>query len=230
MSPPLPSSPAFAGWLRDTMSREDFDALPADDVEALRGFATLRTYPPGATLFRQGDRPTELFIIDQGQLELVYERRFERLVVQIVHGGSTIDEPAFVLGIPYSYSAVALSEATVLCFRLDTIAALSELYPEICARWLRLMAHTLVRVYQRFLELGGKSAVEQVVHFLVHEATVRDALTVDLTQDEVAATLGLSRQTVSRALRDLADEKLVRRERRRVSILDLEKLEARLPR
>jgi CRP/FNR family transcriptional regulator, cyclic AMP receptor protein len=227
---PSPNSPEFAGWLRKTMTREDFDGLPEDDVEALRRFATTRTCPPGATLFRQGERPREIFIIERGDLELVYETRFERLVVQFLHAGSTVDDLAVILDVPYSYSAVTLTDASVLCLRLDTIRALEELFPEISYRWLRLMAHTLERAHRRLLELAGKSAVEQVVHFLVHESAARQALAIDLTQGELAATLALSRQTVSRVLRDLAREHAVKRERRRVLILDHEKLQAHLPR
>jgi CRP-like cAMP-binding protein len=53
---------------------------------------------------------------------------------------------------------------------------------------------------------------------------------VELTQEELAATLALSLQTVSRALHDLAHEHVIKQERRRIRVLDLEKLRARLPR
>jgi DNA-binding transcriptional regulator YhcF (GntR family) len=50
-----------------------------------------------------------------------------------------------------------------------------------------------------------------------------------LTQGELAATLALSRQTVSRAFHDLAREGAIKPERRRVRLLDLEKLREHLP-
>jgi CRP-like cAMP-binding protein len=226
---PRADSPHFARWLRATMTREDFEALPGDDVEALRRFATRRTYPSGATLFRQGDRPRELFIVERGELELVYETLSERLVVQMLHAGSSVDQLAILLDVPYPYSAVTLSEATLLRLRLDTIRTLEEMFPEIAARWLRLLAHALDRAHQRLLELAGKSAVEQVSHLLLHESAERNEPTVDVTQEELAATLALSRQTVSRAFRDLAREGAIKPERRRVRLLDLEKLRDHVP-
>jgi CRP-like cAMP-binding protein len=226
---PLPESPDFAPWLRETMTRADFDALPDNDIQALRPFGTRRTYPRGVTLFRQGDQPKEFFIIETGDFELVRDTRFERLVVQIVHAGSSIDAPAVTLDAPYSYSAVGLSDATVLCFRLDTIRTLEELFPEISLRWLRLLARTLDRAHQR-LESAGRPAVEQVAQFLVHESDERAMATIDLTQNEVAEILGLSRQTVARVLHDLAREHVVERERRCIRILDPMKLRSRLPR
>src|SRR6476659_1946851 len=91
---PRADSPRFAPWLRATMTQADFEGLPRDDVEALRRFATRRTYAPGTTLFRQGDPPRELLIIERGELELVYETRSERLIVQILYAGSSVDHLA----------------------------------------------------------------------------------------------------------------------------------------
>jgi CRP/FNR family transcriptional regulator len=212
------------------MTKEDFEGLPRDDVEALRRFATRRTYPPGKTLFRQGDRPDELLIVERGEVELVYETRSERLVVQLLHAGSSVDHLAILLDIPYPYSAITLSEATLLRLRLDTIRTLEELFPQIAFRWLRLLAHTLDRAHKRLLEMAGKSALEQVSHVLLHESAERDEPTLELTQEELAAALALSRQTVSRAFHDLASEGAIKPERRRIRLLDLEKLREHVPR
>jgi CRP-like cAMP-binding protein len=159
----------------------------------------------------------------------VYETGSDRFVVHLLYAGSSVDALAILLGIPYPYSAVTLSEATILRLRLDTILALEELFPEIAFRWLRLLAHTLDRAHQRLLEMAGKSAVEQVSHVLLHESAERNEPRVDLTQEELAATLALSRQTVSRALHDLANEGAIKPGRRRIHLLDLEKLRTHVP-
>jgi DNA-binding transcriptional MocR family regulator len=64
----------------------------------------------------------------------------------------------------------------------------------------------------------------------LHESAERDEPTLEITQEELAATLALSRQTVSRAFHDLASEGAIKPERRRVRLLDLEKLREHLPR
>jgi CRP-like cAMP-binding protein len=64
----------------------------------------------------------------------------------------------------------------------------------------------------------------------VHEYAERDEPAVDLTQAELAATLALSRQTVSRAVHELAREGAIKPERRRIRLLDLEKLSEHVPR
>jgi CRP-like cAMP-binding protein len=212
------------------MTKHDFEQLPADNVEALRRFATRRTFGPGVTLFRQGDRPRELLIIERGEVELVYATRADRLIVQLLYAGSCVDQLAIVLDVPYRYSAITLSEATLLRLRLDTVRALEELFPPIAFRWLRLLAHTLDRSHERLLELAGKSAIEQVSHALLLESAARNEPALELTQEELAAALSLSRQTVSRAFRDLASEGAIKPERRRIRLLDREKLRGHVPR
>ncbi len=212
------------------MTQEDFDGLPEDDVTALRQFGIRRTYGRGEKLFSEGERPRWLMIIERGEVELVHEMRVERPVVQILYAGASVDQLAILLGSRYRYSAVALDDATVLRLRLDTVRALEELFPEIAFRWLRLLAHTLERAHQRLVEMSGKSALERVCQVLLDESAERKEPTVALTQAELAATLALSRQTVSRAFHELAREGAIKPGRRRVSLLDSEKLRRHLSR
>jgi CRP-like cAMP-binding protein len=109
------------------------------------------------------------------------------------------------------------------------ICIFEDLFSEIAFRWLGLLAHLLDRAHQRLLELSGSSAVQQVSYFLLHESAERDEPTLELTQEELAATLALSRQTVSRVFHDLAQEGAIKPERRLVRLLDLEMLRKHLP-
>lgn len=227
---PPPDSPEFARWLRRTMRREDFEALPADDVEALRRFAVRESHPAGTTLFRQCDRAASMFIVEQGEVELVYQTQFERLIVQILRDGASIGDMPVMLDTPYPYTAVTRKPTTTLRISVETFRTLTELHPEICFRWLRLISRRLERAHRRLVELAGKSAFEQLVHFLLHEAKERDSLTIELTQSDLAGTLALSRQTVSRVLGEIEGQGLIERGRSQVRIVDPERLRNHLPR
>jgi CRP/FNR family transcriptional regulator, cyclic AMP receptor protein len=226
---PPPDSPEFARWLRRTMTREDFEALPQDDVEALRRFGVPETHPAGTQLFHQGSTPQAIFIVEKGEVELVYETKYDRLIIQLVGAGSSIGDLPVMLETPYPFTAVTRSQTTVLRFSADTIHTLIELYPEICFRWLRLLSKRLERAQRRLVELAGKSALEQIVHFLVHEAEERRTLTIDIAQGDLADTLALSRQTVSRMLGLLAREELIECSRRRIVISNVPGLRKHLP-
>jgi CRP-like cAMP-binding protein len=100
VSEPPADSPEFAHWLRRTLRPEDFESLPDDDVDALRRFAVGEEHRPGAVLFRRGQWPTAIYIIEQGEVELVYETEFERLIVQVIGDRSSIGDLPVMLETP----------------------------------------------------------------------------------------------------------------------------------
>jgi CRP/FNR family transcriptional regulator len=207
------------------MTREDFDALPEDDLQALRHFAERHSYPAGATLFQQGDRPKGVYIVEDGEVELVYEERRERLVVQLVRSGSSIGELPVLLETSYAYTGITRTPTTILSFSGKTIQTLIELHPLICYRWLRLVARRLYQAQQRLVELAGRTAYEQVAHHLLHEVEEHGGdLTLRLTQAELAARLALSRQTISRVLGALEQTGAVERGRGRLRVVNLNAL------
>ena len=73
-------------------------------------------------------------------------------------------------------------------------------------------------------------ALEQVSRALLYESAERGVPTLELSQEELGATLALSRQTVSRVFHDLTREGAIKPERRRVRLLDAEKLRRHVPR
>jgi CRP-like cAMP-binding protein len=148
-------------------SREELEALPADDLGALRRFGVQKTWRAGETIFRQGHHPEVLFIIEQGEVSLVDETKNERLIVQIVRKGSIIGESSVLTENPYAYTAVARTETTALGFSLDTIRALLEIDPQICFRWLRLLSDRLDGSQRRLVAVAGRSAIERLGSFLL---------------------------------------------------------------
>jgi CRP-like cAMP-binding protein len=227
---PSAHSPEFARSLRRTLRREDFDNLPEDDVEALRRFAVPEDHPQGVELFHQGEAPRAIYIIERGEIELVYITRTERLIVQVIGPGSSVGELPVMLDTPYPYTAVTRAPTTTLSFSLEIHQTLIELYPQICFRWLRLVSRRLDRAHRRLVELAGKSAFEQVAHFLVHELAERNTLTIEMTQADLARSLGLARQSISRGLGELEELGVLARHRGRIEILDKDKLINHLPR
>lgn len=230
MPDPAPGSNEFARTLQRTVSREELEALPDDDLGALRRFGIQKTWSAGETIFRQGDQPEALFIIEQGEVSLVDETKSKRLIVQIVRTGSILGESPVLHESPYAYTAVARAETTTLGFTLETIGALLEIDPQICFRWLRMLSDRLDGSQQRLLAIAGRSAIERLGSFLLQEAGEDAPATVAMTQQELASTLGIGRQTVSRVLGNLQRLGLVERGRGQVRILDPDRLRALLPR
>ena len=227
MADPLPDDPLYPGWVRRNLRPEDLDGDDPNDVRALCRFGVLEDRPAKAVMFREGEPPVALYLIAEGDVELFYERRGEHRIIQVCRSGSIIGDLPVMLGLPaYAYSAATRTDARLLRFSMETIRALVDVNPAICLRFLRLVSRRLERAEQRLLELSGRSALERTVGFLLRETDEGDSARVSVTQGDAAAALGLSRQTVSRVLRELEDLGLIARGRGHVQIVDYGRLNA----
>lgn len=219
MQPSTDPSPDLA-----TLTRADLDALPADDIEALRRFATVVHHPEGDVLFRRGQRADAMYIVSGGAVELAAPTAAGDVVVQVIRPGATVGDLSVMLDVPHAYTATARAATTVLRVDLETVRALVQTDAGICYRFLRLVSRRLERAERRIEELLGPSAFERVVKLLIDVADERGSSTIEMRQADMAAALGLSRQTVSRMLAELAATGLIERGRRRVRILDRPRL------
>jgi CRP/FNR family transcriptional regulator len=201
-----------------------------DDLGALRPFGERKEWSPGATLFLQGDRPQQLFVIEQGEVQLIDESAHERRIVQIVYAGSSVGDLPVLLETPCLYTAVARSPTTTLGFTRETVSTLLDANPQICFLWLRILSRRLDHGYRRFVKLPGRSALHRLSHYLVDEVDTRGVASLNLTQRELASTLGIGRQTVSRELGELELLGLVKRGRGQLRIVDPNGLRELLPR
>jgi CRP/FNR family transcriptional regulator, cyclic AMP receptor protein len=223
-----PDSPESARRPRRTVRSEHLDALP-DDLGALRRFGARKTWPSGAILFRQGGEPHTLFVIEEGEVELVHETKHERLIVEIVRAGGSVGDLPVLLETPYLYTAVTRTETTTLDFDLEKVRSLLEIDPQLCFLWLRLLSERVDRGHRRLVGTTGRTAGQRLAHFLVREAEDAGSASVTLTQRELASALGLSRQTVARELGRFEQLGLVERGRGHVRVLDEDRLRALLP-
>lgn len=225
MARPETDDAAFPGWVRQSLGPNDFDDADPDDVRMLAPFAVPEEIPAKTVLFREREPPRALYIIERGKVELFVERRGERRIVQTCGPGATVGDLPVMLGLAaYAYSAATRPASRLLRFSMETIRALVEANPEICFRFLRLVSWRLERAERRLLELSGRSALEQIVQLLIREADEQHSNAVRITQSDLAAALGLSRQTVSRVLGELERLGLLKRGRRQLEILDHHRL------
>jgi CRP/FNR family transcriptional regulator len=227
MADPVPRDSTFPDWVRRTLSPLDFDEDDPDDIRSLQRFGVAERHPAKAILFREGDPVCALYVIEEGEVELFFDRRGERRIMQVCGPGSSIgDLPVMLQLSSYAYGAATRGETSLLRLSMETIRALVEVNPRICFRFLRLVSRRLERAERRMLELSGRTAFEQVVQYLVREADEQQSDAVTVTQGDVAASLALGRQTVSRVLGELEQLGLIIRGRGQLRILDRPRLGA----
>jgi CRP/FNR family transcriptional regulator, anaerobic regulatory protein len=110
----------------------------------------------------------------------------------------------------YAYSAEALGSTTLCRFPRQKLEGLLDEMPKLEQRLLGMASHELAAAQDQMILLGRKSAKERVVSFLLmlSNAAIRhgqpaNPVSLPMTRNDMGDYLGLSLETVSRALTQL---------------------------
>lgn len=129
---------ARAPAIRDSLSQcSVFAALDAAGLETIAGIATEKTYEPGATVLREGDRATELVIIREGKLALQMSMPRDgawagrRITVDIVTSNEPAGWSALVEPYVYTLTAIAIQETRALLLKADELRQQLEQDPSV---------------------------------------------------------------------------------------------------
>ena len=207
--------------------------LPSESFEHHFGDARVSTCEPGQVLLRQGDVSGEIIIVRRGQVKLLV--RHPDGVEQILR----IAGPGETLGINQvegrgmPMTAIAMQDVSICRKRIDEIEQLVRSDPEFALAWLHVLADEVHRTREAIMFHGPQPAAIRLARFLMHAwrepATDGDGEppgSVRMTHGELASTLSVAVETVTRLLHGLEEEGVVRLGRGRIDILDPDRLQA----
>lgn len=179
--------------------------LHADDAQALMDKARRRRYPAGSFLFMEGDDAHTVLFLLEGQVKISITSSAGREVVLDVLGpGEIIGELSAIDGLPRSATATALCPVEIATLNTVDFQALVDERASIARQLLQLVSIRLRSTSRRQFELASSDALARVCGRLAHLAgDGRVELRVPMSQSDLAAWAGLSREAVVKALRTL---------------------------
>lgn len=202
----------------------DYRAIPffaALDEQTLADVARqLRrcAYRPGEHIMFEGEQPPGLFFVLRGRVRLSRTAPDGReQVLAMVGPGENFDAVPLFDERPNLTSARAMSPVDCLLLPRAALLALLVRHPNLALAALREMAGQLRELVVLVEDLAFRSVRGRLARQLLQEAGEGAA---ELTHQELAERTGTVREIAGRALRQLAQEGLVRLERGRVIVLD----------
>jgi CRP-like cAMP-binding protein len=207
--------------------------LSPDELAMLTDLqSNTRTVQRHRDIITEGRSYAGLFIVLEGnaiRYRILHDGR--RQIVNIVLPGdvvgvlSSFTETAL-------YSTKALTEVTVAVVPFSRLNSLFETHPKLVTKIFWGMCCESTIYAEHLVDLGRRSALERVAHFLLELLTRLQAVgladgesfKIPLTQELIADALGLSIPHVNRVLRRLREDELVVVEDQRVTIRDIESL------
>lgn len=100
-------------------------------------------YPAGAYVFRQGEPGSEMFIIQEGRVEILTQKGQKELPLAVLDEGDFFGEMAVLEDLPRTASARAATACRLIRIDRQTFDQLIRHNPEIAVRMLRKLCHRL---------------------------------------------------------------------------------------
>lgn len=210
-----------------------FCNLSPAGLQRLSTITSASSYPKGATIFVEGQTPRGVFILCNGRVKLSTSSTDGRtLIVRIADPGEVLGLPATVTGKPYELTADVI-EPTQANFisRTDFLNFLRD-HGEAALRVAQQLGETYHAAIAEMRSIGlSHSAAEKLARFLVEwcashgngKGELRAQLT--LTHEEIAQTIGASRETVTRLFTDFKKKQLLQIKGATLVVLDKAGLE-----
>lgn len=209
-----------------------FAGLPQPVLAALAAACVERRVSRGQLIFLEGETCTGLHIVGSGEVKVFkLSPQGREQILHRVGPGDTFNDVAVLDGGPNPASAAAITDALLWVIMRAEMQRLAQTYPVLAWALIESIARRARHLVAMVEDLSLRSVKSRLARLLLNEAE-RAAKAGELdrsqmvTQSEMAARLGTVREMIGRALRELADEGLIRFDRHRIVILDQEALSA----
>ena len=214
------------GCMQCTRQIDIFSTLPLESQEKVSRLAIHRVYEKGETIFREGDQADAFYVIHAGQVKLnSFDSEGKETIYEILSDQEVIAEDIFLEETAYPYSATCLVDTwTCQISRTDFIQLLME-EPETTLTFLGSMSRKLRAAKERSALLFENNAEVRLARFIYLQTLNNHGRNLELTVDEIAGSINLRRETVSRKIGLLTKRGFIERSGQSgIRILDLEGL------
>jgi CRP/FNR family transcriptional regulator, cyclic AMP receptor protein len=204
-------------------------ALDTVEREALLRAGTSRIYQQGQRIMRQGDRENFVVAITAGWTVVGADSDNGRSVIFGLCGPmDLIGELAAFDGGPRSATVTALTEVRARWLRSDELRTYLSENPRSYDAVLRGMALRLRAADDQNQELATLPVLRRLARLLLDldGSHPRAVPAHRLTQQELAAAIGATRESVAKALADLRARNILRTGDRQITVLDRQALTA----
>jgi CRP/FNR family transcriptional regulator len=206
--------------------------LSPDALRELDEITTPMTYPKGAVLFVEGQRARGVYILCFGRVKLfVCSADGNTIILRISEPGDVVGLPASISGNPYELTAEVLEPAQVNFIPRDLFLRFLSRHGEVALAVAKLLSEICHQTYQEVRALGlGRSASQKLARFLLdwsarpRQTHSNGHTTLALTQEEIAQSIGTSRETVTRLFTMLKRAKIIQRKGSSLTICDRDAL------
>lgn len=209
-----------------------FRQLPDAVQDSLLALARVRELAAGQCLFQRGDAPCGLYAVLEGAMRVgAVSSEGKEALLTLVQAPHWFGEISLFDGQPRTHDAFAEGPTRLVWIPQAALLQWLEQQPQYWRELALLMSHKLRWVFVALEQQSLLAAAPRVAHRLLQIAEgygERDVAQwrLQLSQEQLALMLSLSRQTINQILKNLEQAGVVRLGYGEVEIVDAQRLRA----
>jgi CRP/FNR family cyclic AMP-dependent transcriptional regulator len=202
-------------------------ALPGAAAETLLAEAIRMDVPAGALIYRDDETPRVFVVLDGLVRVFLSSPEGRQVTVRYARPGDVAGLP-LVLGGPAPESIQAMTRASVVAFRVETLRSLIASDPGVASACAEELTRQLYRALGDLAEQAFASVRQRLVRQLLDLAAIGPGvhLVAHASQQELADAVASVREVVTRNLHQLQEEGLIAVARDEIVLLDPGRLAA----
>lgn len=186
-------------------------------------------FEPSDIIFKQGMPSSGVAIIAAGIFKMeIQHGHTGNLILGIEKGPALIGTPGMFTDNKYHYSLVALTALETCIIDTDIIKATIKSNSDFAEQFIAECSRRSIYIYQRAISLTLKhmhGKLAETLLFFANEIYNANTFSVPLTRQELANYTGITKESVSRILKQFKDENIIDFKMSHFKILDKAKLE-----
>lgn len=211
-----------------------FGGLTQSELLRLSRIVSRRTYAPRSSIVQKGEPATEFFVLLRGRAKVVAPGHGGiDAALNVMAPGEVFGEIAVLDGQRRSATVIALDECEIAIVRKEAFHELLAASPSIALKLLSVLAGRVRKLTTQledraFLEVPARLAKQLLWLAENHGVASGSGIRIDLklSQQEIGDLIGATRESVNKHFREWVQKGVIRQERQRVRILDLDALRA----
>lgn len=211
-----------------------FERLSADELRGLERVSQFRRFPAGSPVYLPSDQSRAVLLLVAGRVKICHlTPEGKELILALIEPGELFGELALLDPGARQELAETVEASTLVSLPGEALARLLEKHSELSLGITRLVGLRRRRIEQRLKSLVFQPHRSRLIHLLLELAErygrrTPEGLLIDLrlSQQNLAAIIGSSRESVTLGLGELVAEGLLQRQGRRLIVVDLGALAA----
>ncbi len=206
-----------------------FKGLPQEQIRQLASLAVQKPYKKGETIFSEGEEATGFYILIVGRVKVVkLAPDGKEQILHILGSHEPFGEVAVFAGGRFPASTEAMEDSKVLFLPRDEFMRLIKKEPSVAMNMLALLSLRLRQFSGLIENLSLKGVPSRLASYLLYLSQRQHGtgtLELDVPKALLANFLGTIPETLSRILAKMVQERLIKVDGRRISLVNRRALE-----